>query len=42
MKKLFVKPEIELIYFQDVEVLNISNGMYDVIGDDPYTDLFLG
>ena len=33
---------IQIPVGKDVEVLNISNGMYDVIGDDPYTDLFLG
>ena len=39
MKKVFITPEIELIYFKEAEVIMTSTGQYDVIGDDPYNGL---
>ena len=41
MKKVFITPEIELIYFGETEVIMTSMG-YDVFGDDPYENLSIG
>ena len=37
MKKPFLTTEVEIIYFDKVEVLEAS--AYDVLGDDPYTNV---
>ena len=38
MKKTFFKPEIELICFDETDVLDVSTTKYDVMGDDPYEE----